>query len=244
MALKRLSVEEMVQLSTPWVTRGSEARRVIEDTALLAPLLPLLEEAHQAVFEVRPRPVDAHVQSLADEAVGLDTAHDELVRGVYGALSSVAYLAENGAQLLALRERLFPEGLTHTQKSYRGQAGHAALAATRLDEGARRLLRGIVFAGGSLQDAVDRWLETAAELGRLEDERAQVGATNRASPAETSVARNAWVRAATALFTTADLAQLTERADQLLFGPLRQAERIAESRRKSKSLLPPKPAGS
>jgi hypothetical protein len=49
MAFKRLTTGEMAQLSAPWVSEGSEARKAILATLDLAPLLPKLEAAHKAL---------------------------------------------------------------------------------------------------------------------------------------------------------------------------------------------------
>ena len=58
---------------------------------------------------------------------------DALVRGIYGSLTMLAQVSSTSDELLGLRDLLFPEGAAHTQKTYRGEAGHAALVAARLD---------------------------------------------------------------------------------------------------------------
>jgi len=49
------------------------------------------------------------------------------VRGLHTALTGVAMVSGARAELLRLRDTLLPEGLAHSQKTYRGQAGHGAM---------------------------------------------------------------------------------------------------------------------
>lgn len=58
--------------------------------------------------------------------------HDLLARGIYGLLTELAQLDDQGAELLSLRDKLFPQGRKRMQTTYRGQAGHAGLLRERL----------------------------------------------------------------------------------------------------------------
>lgn len=53
MALKRLTVQEMVPLSTPWVTANDPARVALEKVPVLAALLPQVAAAHSALFAIQ-----------------------------------------------------------------------------------------------------------------------------------------------------------------------------------------------
>jgi len=46
MALKRLTAQEMVQLSAPWISAKDPARAALEKVPLLAALLPQIPKAH------------------------------------------------------------------------------------------------------------------------------------------------------------------------------------------------------
>lgn len=74
------------------------------------------------------------------------------------------------------------------------------------------------------------------KLGQLEHEKARL----QDSPAQTTVqaivkARNLWIRTVNVLVVQADLAELDEASDSLIFGPLRAASKNAERTAKNKS---------
>ena len=238
MALKRLTAEEMIQLSTPWITPNDPARSQLEKIPLLAGLLPRLESVHRAVLEIRAGDEDPKVKKLSTLETDLDATHDGLVRGIYGALSMLAELSPAAEELLRLRDQLFPEGLAHTQKTYRGEAGHAAIVAAHMDDGLRARLKAVVLHDKNLSDLVDAWLACAQRLGQLEEERARLGAPIGATAAQVNSARLQWVRVANALVANAELAGLDPDTDRLVFAPLRAAERTANGRKRSRDPLP------
>ena len=79
-----MTVEEMIQLSTPWVTAGNVARTAIEKVPLLAALLPQLQRAHPAIFAVPAQAEDPKVQRLSQQEAEVDAKHEALARGIYG----------------------------------------------------------------------------------------------------------------------------------------------------------------
>lgn len=158
--------------------------------------------------------------------------HDLLVRGIYGLLTEMALLDDEGAELLALRDRLLPDGISAAiHASYRAQAGYAALLRERLTPDVRDALAGIALRRGNLLERVEAWLAAAQRLGALEEERARLEAPEGASVGmQTAEARNGWVRVVNAFVSVAALAQLDESTDRLVFGPLRDAEARADQR--------------
>jgi len=242
MALKRLTAQEMVQLSAPWISAGDPARVALERIPLLAGLLPQLVEAHGALFAVQIQPDDPRAKSLSDAAAALDVKHDALTRGIYSTLTALSELGGSSEELLGIRDRLLPDGLMHTKLTYRGQAGHAALVASRLDEALRARLKGIVLHDKNLLELVETWLATAKELGSVEEQRARLSAPAETTAAHLNTARMAWVRVVNALLANADLVELDHESDRLLFAALRAAERTADGRRKAFAVRVP-PAG-
>lgn len=230
MALKRLTAEEMVQLSTPWVSEGNAARAAIEKYPVLKALLPQLEAAHAGIFGVQRPPDDPAGQRLSDEEAALDATHDALVRGIHGTLSLLAEFSAAADELLRLRDILLPEGLEHTRKTYRGEAGHAALVAARLDSALRDRMGKVQLHDRTLLELVDAWLAAAAQLGAREDERARLAPPVRTSSLQANGARLAWVRVVNALVANAELAEIDDASKHLLFSALRIAERTADGR--------------
>jgi len=227
MALKWLTAAEMNQISAPMVTEGSAARAAIEKVPLLVALLPRLQRAHTAVFAVGVRPAEPRLRQLVEREGALDAEHDDIVRGIHGSLSALARVSAAADELLSLRDSLFPEGLSHMHKSYRGQAGHGALVESRLDAGLQARLEAVNLHDKNLLDLTRRWLAIAKELGAAEDERARLEPRPSAA-AELNNARLAWIRIMNALVANAELAGLDEATDRLLFGPLRAAEKSAD----------------
>jgi hypothetical protein len=72
MALKRLTVAEMIQLSTPWLTVGNAARTLLDRFPLLTAMLPKLQAAHSGIFAVRAQAEDPKVQRLSQPEAELE----------------------------------------------------------------------------------------------------------------------------------------------------------------------------
>lgn len=238
MALKRLTTEEMSQVSAPLVTKGDPARVAIEKIPIVASLLPQVQAAHADILALRKHNEDPRLRELSEREASLDADHDDRVRGIYGALTGLALVSGVGAELLRLRDMLFPEGLAHTQKTYRGEAGHAAMVASRLDADAQARLKAINLHDKNLLDLVNGWLAMAGQLGGLEDERARLS-PRPSTAAEINEARLAWIRIMNALVANAELANLDADTDRLLFSPLRAAEQIADARGRGKATSEP-----
>lgn len=253
MALKRLTNEEMVQVSGEWVVAGSPARKAMLAKEELSGLVPRVEAAHTGLLALQPTAPTARAASLMAEAAALDQTHDTLIRGVHGLLGGLILLADTPEQAEAyahLRTVLLPEGLDHIQKTYRGEAGAAEMLASRLeaDAAARKQLKDIQVGKKPLAAFVTRWIEAARQLGKLESERAQLDATPaEGGGAKLLAARNGWIRAVNALLANAELAEVDEATDRLIFGTLRAAERNADRRGrggdKSGETPPPAPVG-
>jgi hypothetical protein len=244
MAYKRLATEEMVQVSSPWVKDGTEARKAILAVPLMASVLPKVEAAHQGLHAAQPGGENPRLAELQKEAFEEDQRHDTVVRGIHTYLTGLATLSgDTGGELLQLRDFLLPEGLEAIQKSYRAEAGAGDLLQTRLGEnpGVKKQLKDIPVLKKNLAHYVDQWLASARRLGSLEDERAQIvlGPAGPSDAENLVKARHQWIRAVNALVANAELAGLDPAADRLIFGPLHLAEKAADRRGK----LPVAPAG-
>jgi hypothetical protein len=242
MAFKRLFSEEMLQLSATWVDTKSKAHKAILATADLAPSLPRIIEAHGTLAHLaQPAQVDPALAVIIEKETEIDLHHDEIIRGTWGLLTSSATLLgveSGGAELLQLRDIVFPDGLQSAQKSYRAEAGQAVQLSKRLTPAHRAQLAAIVVGPkGSkvtLQQLVDELIHLAKDLGALEDDKARLQpAPSEQGPsvgAALLTARNQWVRVANALVANGDLAQLDAETEKLIFGPLRAAEKTADRR--------------
>jgi hypothetical protein len=233
MALKNLSSEEMAAVSGAWVDAANPASGALAKIERLQALIPQVKERHAEVLTVLPvRGQDPDREALIARATELDAVHDGLAGAIYGYLSAIAQLTDDGAELIDLRDQLMPDGLgAIVQATYRGQAGYAAALSKRMNASLRRELKELALPDGTLLDKVEAWIAAALALGELEEGRARNEAARpRLDSAQVVIARNGWIRVANALQAVAQLAELEPGVDGLLFGPLRDAELTADLR--------------
>ena len=250
MALKRLTTAEMVQISAPWTTTGSPARKAIQSIPELAGILPKIDAAHKQLHAARPAQDDPRAAEIVREAAEIDARHDAVVRGVDRVLEGLALLAGDSPrarEIEAARGVLTPDGVMVISTSYRNEAGAAALLASRLanEVGVKALLASIAIDKKmTLTAFVNERIQLAEKLGALEDERAKVLAAPAESDGAANVeARNAWIRAGNALVANAELAELSQEQSAAIFSALRQAEAKADRRGKAAPAEPtPGPA--
>lgn len=193
---RKLTAEEMSEISWPWVTEGNPARAAMERVPLLAALWPQVQEAHAGLLALRACVDDPRARELSERQAALDSQHDDYVRGLHGALTSLAQIPGASSELLALRDQLFPQGLTHIKHSYRGEAGHGAMVAARLDDTLRARLRAVTLHDRNLLDLTQEWLALARQLGQVEEQRARLIPASPSPAWEINRARLAWIRMA------------------------------------------------
>ncbi len=242
MALKRLLTEEMIQVSTTWKDPKSKARKAILATPELAPLIPRLDGAHDALAAAgQPSTDDPRLGEISVQEGKLDLRHDDIIRGSHLLLTAASLLLgedNGGAELITLRDTLIPDGLQSTQKSYRAQAGQAAQLDKRLTPDVRSDLDAIAVGPKSakavLGQYIDEWVTIGGKLGTLEDEKGRLLAApvdpGTGAGAALLKARNTWVRVVNAMVANAELAEIDPEVDALVFGPMRAAEAAADRR--------------
>lgn len=246
MALKRLTTDEMIQLSGAWVPGGA-AHAVIASQPELAALAARLEAARNDLIGLQPSPDDPRLAALAREAAEVDLRHDAVVRGLHEILSSLAMLSSDEARteaLLRVRDALLPEGLETIQRTYRAQAGAVERLRARLESDAslRATLETESVGGKTLSAYVAEWIATGQRLGEIETERATISGPTAPSVGSREVAaRNQWIRIVNVLIANAALAGVEGEADTQLFAALRIAERNADRRGRARGGKSPSP---
>lgn len=240
MSLKSFTSNEMYQTSAPMVEVGAPARTAIEKIPTLAVMLSQLEAAHKGIAAVRVQPEDPRVQDLSVKEAVVDGRHDDKLRGIHGALTGLALLSNRAQELLQLRDWIMPEGLAHTQLTYRGEAGHAGILASAITPEIMSRMKTVKLDDKTLYDIFQEYVALARELGAMEDERARLSPPA-VTPAQAASARYTWVRVMNALIANAELAGLDEQTDRLLFASLRAAEQTANTRvrRQQVPVVPP-----
>lgn len=246
MALKRLTTDEMIQLSGAWVPGGA-AHAVIAAQPELSALAARIEAARNELIGLQPLPNDPRLAALSKEAAEVDLRHDAVVRGIHEILSSLAMLSTDEARteaLLRARDALLPEGIEATQRTYRAQAGAVERLRARLESDAslRAELDRQSVGGRPLSAYVAEWIATGQRLGEIEAERAALsGPTGPSVGAREVAARNQWIRIVNVLIANAALAGVEGEADTQLFAALRIAERNADRRGRARGGKSPSP---
>lgn len=235
MALKRLATGEMVSLSGPLTQDKHPDRLLLAAIPATAALLPTLDTAHRTLLVAQPRAaMPERAAAIVVEQRTLDMRHDTVIRGVFMFLQALAFLAasaEESKQLLDLQQVLLPEGLLATQKSYREEAGQAALLESRLTPAHVALLKKLKTPNGTLWASIQEWIQLGAALGKLEDERGG-GGVDVASPtaAEGLTARNRWIRTVNAIISVLALVEADEPGVTAILNRIAEAERRADRR--------------
>ena len=208
MALKHLTTAKMVSLSDPLVKPGHPDRAALAAFADLNGFLPKLTAAHTGLLQTfTPADSSEQLVTIQNNQKQLDARYDDLARGIHHLPLALSYLVKNAAvaqQLRSLQQVLTPDGLSVIQKSYREEAGQAALLESRLTADHVALMKSIQTPEGSLEDAVREWISTGAQLGALEDQRA---ALQKSGPtaADALKARNRWIRTIHAMSSLIEL---------------------------------------
>ena len=233
MALRSLSLGEMIQISRAWVEAGA-AKTILDSIPEMKSVSRRLEEGHAALLAIQPEPEDPELARLTTEGAEVDARHDNLIRGVHGLLTALAALAAEPAQaeeLTRLRDLLLPGGTGVVIRSYREEAGEGLRLAQRIGPVMGKLTT-IPIPGGNLMHAVNEWLACARRLGEIEDKRGEKAMKQTRAPGalEVSRLRDQWVRAARALESMLDMIGVEPAKQAVLLGPLREAEAAADRR--------------
>jgi hypothetical protein len=240
MVLKNLSAEVMVTLSARLLDPERD-RPVVESLPLVSPLIPAVQMVHDGLL-ARQHLIAAIERELAKVLADMATSdklHDRKKRGVHGYLTALAELTDDpvrAAAYLDLRDRLMPLGLMEVRRSYLDQVGDAQLLPSRMNDASRTLITSITTPEGPLQSQVDQWIAAAAELGRLDERRAQLEAERstgqEASPGEAYAMKLAWIRVMRSVINMLETdRQATPEIKERLLAPIRRAEAQADRRR-------------
>jgi hypothetical protein len=241
MNLRDLSTQTMVVIVSGWLDPERE-RKDIEALPKAAFLLPTLEEAKADLMTTQTTSAStlpAEIAAVQKEEADIDDQHDRKSRGVYGALTAFAELVDDpnkAAQYIALRDKLFPEGLSVVRWSYMDEAGEADLVEGRLTARDRALLKQLHYPGGKLLDAHEARMTSARKLGDLERKKqalvkAHESNEGKVVAADVLKARNGWIRAVRAFMNMLDLEKnLSAKVRTKILGPLEEAARKAAKR--------------
>ena len=238
---RNLSPQAMVSITGPWVDPAQD-RPLLTALPLLAPLLPVLEDAHEGI-KATQRPgssVQRQIEELTERAAQLDARHDRKIRGCHGFLGAAAELTDDpdrARALLELRDRLLPDGLQATVRTYAEQAADARLLPSRLDAASSALLDALETPDGPLRAVVASWMAAALELEQVDEQRLALmrqvpSGADAVAPRDAQNARNAWIRAVRAVETILALDKhATPEAAERILGRLAREAAAAQGAR-------------
>ncbi len=202
--LRNLNAGEMISTTEQWT---GPLKAVFLSIPELVALLPRVQEDHDALVAARAgSSAEVLLQSLSEQATGLDVRHDHLQRALHHGLLSAreAHLgldpidAELASQIDAAYDRLLPNGLEVVNASYESEAGNAVqmakLAATEL---APLLLQIPIAPGVSALDLVNAIGTVGSTLGTVEHSKSVAAAAaeqESVSPAEVRRRMRAWAQ--------------------------------------------------
>ncbi len=233
MALKHLSVAEMITISDTWVTQESLERNILASAPETEALLRHVDRSHRDLLKTQTHS-DTALIALGKKATKLDSRHDDLTRGVHGFLNACCYFTEDEAlrnRMLEARDTLFPAGLAIVKAGYREEAGSTMLMEERITPQLRELLTDLKIPSGTLLDAVEALISTGRTLGEMEDKRAEMQANNSLpKQADILAARNRWIRMTHALVAALELAEIDQTKKDTLLAPLEKATNVADRR--------------
>jgi hypothetical protein len=235
MALKRLRTEEMVTITSTLVDPVHPDYQAMVAVPALAPLVPEITGSHHGLYATYfTGPSAVRLKEIQGQQKELDVDHDEVARGLWAYLWAMVHFARTDEQrqvmhrLLAL---LLPDGLAIINKSYREEAGQAAVIQSQLGEVERAALTGMVLPDGrTMLEVVSDWLSLGVQLGALDRERAGDVAGGKATPAEALAARNRWIRTMQTVRYVAALVAADNAAIREIMARLDAAERAADRR--------------
>jgi hypothetical protein len=230
MLLTRFTSNEMVHVTKPWITPGDPANQIIHSKPLLVGVLSTLTQAYEWLQTLLPDTRSTQDGELSQRAADLDQRHDILARVMFALFSALALLARDTARVQELLAILLPEGLSHTLHSYRSESGHIKTVEAKLTAEDWQYLAAVKFDDTDMAAIVREWIEVGTELGKVETERARTRQPDSPGPSNVNDARLNWIRCVNGLMAMADLAQLTEEEDHLLFNELRIVEKGAQAR--------------
>lgn len=244
MALKRLTLGEMITTTKTWIDARSRHHQLLKAVAEVAPLLPRLEVAHKALLSTQPvaNPQAAERMQVVSR---LDDEHDDLVRSLYFLLKAKVHKTQDLAERAvweSLSETLLPEGLAVVNRSPADEAGQAGLALARLTAEDKSRLKGLTFDGETAWKLVESYGKVGEALGQAVSLQLTPAVTT--SRAEAATAKNQWIRVVGAIRSTLEMVGPSAEVEHEILGPLAELERRADRRRTAEPDPSKPPAGS
>ncbi|HEY4118448.1 MAG TPA: hypothetical protein VGM56_11360 [Byssovorax sp.] len=251
MALRNLSVQQMVGFTAGLLEKGKPARKALEHDKATKGLLESLEAAHAELVGTRETgpstALTANLKKIQTDQAAHDDVHDGLARGAFHVLTGLAEIArarggdDRTRELLDLRDSLFPQGLQVIKDTYADEASEAVRVAANLTKAQKKSLGALpTIDGRTLLDEVQGRFDAAGALGDLEQDKRDVETqlakkTGVVTAGDVLAAQRRWMRAVKALVSVIDAVRAPDPAlAELVVAPLAALEEAGDRRSKKK----------
>ena len=243
MNLRDIRTGEMLAVTYSLLDDTGKLRVILESDERLKGPLEELQKAHDQLLETQQRTGtnEEEIKRLTDEMTQLDREHDRLSSAIYDVVAGCTALAdtpEEARTFETLQTTLHPQGRGIVRRSYREQAGTAKQVRDRLSGEQRALLASIDVGGTTLDDKVERWLDAALGIAKMESERAQLRRDTQDDGVSLSEVRDArldWMSAIRYLASSLEFAEISESQQGALLANIEEASSRARRRSTSSS---------
>ena len=203
MALNDLTVGEMMRISRQWLS-AKESKSTLAGLTRVAPWMGDLEAATTNLVASQVATGNTAVDDIKAKQAQVDGVHDRRLRGVHELLTGLTTLAAElkltPAAMATLSSQVVPSGLSMIQRSYADEAAEPELMLARVGAAGRQLAESITVGKTTLWALIERWHDSAHDLGKLEGEREKLEASSaqqrKTTPRERA-ARNEWIKVVT-----------------------------------------------
>ena len=238
MNLRDIRTGEMLAVTYSLLDDTGKLRVILESDERLKGPLEELQKAHDQLLETQQRTGtnEEEIKRLTEEMTQLDREHDRLSSAIYDVVAGCMAMAdtpEEARTFETLQDTLHPQGRSIVRRSYREQAGTAKQVRDRLSDEQRALLASINLGGATLADKVERWLDAALGIARMESERAQLRRDKRddgVSLGEVRDSRLGWMSAIRYLISSLEFSQASEDEKLALLANIEEASDRARRR--------------
>lgn len=242
--LKHLNVEEMIGLTTPWVS-DSTRKALFLSIPEIAALHPQVVELQAELLVARPVGATRSpaMKKLVEEATAVDVLHDALARAIDSGLETdrLCSLAHKPVALTRAKQaeearaKLFPSGMAIINASLVAESGNtervAALLAREPELAA--FLAEIPVRDGTLLALTKRWIAAGRKLGKLERDRAALAAKETTTPRDTSALtrlRVEWIGLVSLVLANLERSKADPAAIETIRGPVLESSDRAGKR--------------
>lgn len=237
MAASNFNIQEILDLSKLFINEGTPENEEIKNIPEIAWTISHFLQAYQILCDTQPSENNPALIALFESGAIFDDIHDDALRAL-DCLIQAAIFLDNGDLLEKLKQlkiELLPQGLLVTQMSYRAEAGEVTYRNARLTPASRELLESLSFVPfGTLAEILARAHNAALELGKIENQKADLLKDQKDGPSRQEVlgARRLWVRTMNSFMNSAGF--ITPKSEMLekIINRIQIAEENADRRAK------------